>query len=146
MLEASGQRPHRAIADYDEALTLLRAGSTDHARISALLDAARAQSRALGMEGWTARALRQAELLNEQRHVGIQATQRYPDGLSPREVEVLRVLAAGGSNQEIAQELVLSPHTVGRHIANIHAKINAHGRADATAYALRHGLLTPGPP
>jgi DNA-binding NarL/FixJ family response regulator len=46
------------------------------------------------------------------------------------------------TNKEIAEELVLSVSTVARHIANIYVKIDAHGRADATAYALRHGLDT----
>jgi DNA-binding CsgD family transcriptional regulator/pimeloyl-ACP methyl ester carboxylesterase len=63
-----------------------------------------------------------------------------PDGLSPREVEVLRLLAAGESNSQIARRLGLSPHTVERHVANLYRKIRARGRADATAYALRHGL------
>jgi pimeloyl-ACP methyl ester carboxylesterase len=60
--------------------------------------------------------------------------------LTPREAEVLRLLAAGRSNRQLAEELVLSERTVARHIANIYAKIDAHGRAEATAYALRHGL------
>ena len=60
--------------------------------------------------------------------------------LTHREVEVLRLIAAGKSNQQIADELVLSLRTVERHITNLYAKIGAHGKADATAYALRHGL------
>ena len=63
-----------------------------------------------------------------------------PGGLSAREVEVLRLLTAGQTNQEIAAALVLSPGTVARHTANIYAKIGTRGRADAVAYALRHGL------
>ena len=63
-----------------------------------------------------------------------------PSELSHREVEVLRMLAGGDSNAQIARRLKLSPHTVERHVANIYRKINARGRADATAYALRHGL------
>ncbi len=61
--------------------------------------------------------------------------------LSGREREVLRLLAGGESNTQIAGRLRLSPHTVERHITNIYRKINARGRADATAYALRHGLV-----
>lgn len=60
--------------------------------------------------------------------------------LTPRETEVIRLIAAGRSNREIAADLVLSERTVVRHIANIYAKIGGHGRADATAYAYRHGL------
>jgi DNA-binding CsgD family transcriptional regulator len=63
------------------------------------------------------------------------------ESLSPREVDVLRLIAAGGSNREIADELVLSVRTVERHITNLYGKIGARGKADATAYALRHGLL-----
>jgi predicted ATPase/DNA-binding CsgD family transcriptional regulator len=61
-------------------------------------------------------------------------------GLSPREAEVLRLIAVGRSNQEIARELFLSVRTVERHVTNLYAKIGARGRANATAFALRHGL------
>ena len=61
-------------------------------------------------------------------------------GLSRREAEVLGLLAAGRNNREIAKVLFLSPRTVQRHVANAYAKIGAHNKADATAYALRHGL------
>ena len=64
----------------------------------------------------------------------------YPAGLSEREVEVLRLIADGSSNREIAEQLVLSVRTVERHITNIYGKIGARGKADATAYALRHDL------
>jgi DNA-binding CsgD family transcriptional regulator len=63
-----------------------------------------------------------------------------PDGLSRRELEVLRLLAAGESNPQIARRLGLSTHTVERHVANLYRKIGARGRADATAHALRHDL------
>ena len=66
----------------------------------------------------------------------------YPDRLTAREVEVLRLLAGGQTNLEIAAALVLSVKTVERHLANIYAKIGARGRVDASAYAMRHGLLT----
>ena len=61
-------------------------------------------------------------------------------GLSRREAEVLRQLAAGRSNGQIAQALYLSPRTVQRHVANAYLKIGAHNKAEATTYALRHGL------
>ena len=60
--------------------------------------------------------------------------------LTPREAEVLRLIAGGRSNQQIAEELVLSVRTVERHITNVYAKIGVHGKAGATAYALRNGL------
>jgi pimeloyl-ACP methyl ester carboxylesterase/DNA-binding CsgD family transcriptional regulator len=60
--------------------------------------------------------------------------------LTDREAEVLTLIAAGESNAEIAHRLGLSVHTVERHAANIYRKIDARGRADATAWALRNGL------
>jgi len=63
-----------------------------------------------------------------------------PDGLTPREVEILQLVARGESNKEIAAQLSLSVNTVERHVANIYRKISARGRADATAYALQRGL------
>jgi len=63
-----------------------------------------------------------------------------PAGLTPRESEVLRLIAAGQTNREISQHLVLSERTVARHITNIYTKIGARSKAEATAYALRHGM------
>jgi pimeloyl-ACP methyl ester carboxylesterase/DNA-binding CsgD family transcriptional regulator len=64
-----------------------------------------------------------------------------PDGLSDREVQVLRLLAAGKSNRAIAAWLVLSPHTVTRHVSNIFDKTGAANRAEAATYAARQALL-----
>lgn len=61
--------------------------------------------------------------------------------LSARELEVLRLLASGATNREIAEALTLSPRTVDRHVSNILAKIGAPTRAAAAAYAVEHGLL-----
>ncbi len=60
--------------------------------------------------------------------------------LTRREREVLALLVAGRSNREIAGDLSLSERTVARHIANMYAKAGVHGRAEITAYAVRHGL------
>ncbi|MFG1926888.1 alpha/beta fold hydrolase [Cryptosporangium sp. NPDC048952] len=60
--------------------------------------------------------------------------------LTPRERDVLKLLAAGESNGEIAKRLGITVHTVERHSANLYRKIGARGRTDAAAYALRHGL------
>jgi DNA-binding CsgD family transcriptional regulator len=62
-------------------------------------------------------------------------------GLSAREIEVLRLVAQGRSNQEIAAQLVLSIRTVERHISNIYAKLGVRGKGAAVAYALRSGLV-----
>jgi DNA-binding CsgD family transcriptional regulator len=64
-----------------------------------------------------------------------------PAGLTGREVEVLRLLAQGLSNKEIAQRLVISPKTAGNHIEHIYAKIDASSRATASLFAMQHGLL-----
>jgi len=63
-----------------------------------------------------------------------------PGGLTAREVEVLRLLAAGKTNRDIAIELVISEHTVARHIQNVYAKIGVSSRAAATAFAFEHDL------
>jgi DNA-binding CsgD family transcriptional regulator len=62
-------------------------------------------------------------------------------GLSPRELEVLLLLAAGKTNRAIAGELVLAGKTVDRHVSNIFTKLGVSSRAAATAYAYRHQLL-----
>lgn len=62
-------------------------------------------------------------------------------GLTGRELEVLRLVAAGNTNKAIAGELVLSERTVDRHVSNIYAKLDVSSRAAATAYAYEHGLL-----
>ena len=62
-------------------------------------------------------------------------------GLSPRELQVLRLVASGETNKAIAAALVLSERTVDRHVSNIYAKLRVSSRAAATAYAYEHGLL-----
>ena len=83
---------------------------------------------------------READALPSKRD-GSGPTRGYPHGLTAREVEVLRHLAGGRTNDEIAEELFVSVRTVERHVANIYAKIGARGRANATAYALNHHLI-----
>jgi ATP/maltotriose-dependent transcriptional regulator MalT len=62
-------------------------------------------------------------------------------GLSARELEVLRLVAAGLNNQDIAERLFLSDHTIHRHVANIFSKLSVSSRAAAVAQAARRGLL-----
>jgi DNA-binding NarL/FixJ family response regulator len=130
-LEADGRRTLRAIVDYDQALALVRAGCPDQARIDSLLDAAVTAFGALGMDSWTTRA----------RALLVDRPATLPDRLTRREAEVLTLLAEGKTNKEIAAELVLSPATVERHVANLYRKIGARRRAEATVYALDHGLV-----
>jgi DNA-binding NarL/FixJ family response regulator len=63
-----------------------------------------------------------------------------PGGLSPRESEVLAHVAAGKTNRAIATELFISEKTVARHVSNIFSKLGLSSRAEATAYAYKHGL------
>jgi ATP/maltotriose-dependent transcriptional regulator MalT len=63
-----------------------------------------------------------------------------PAGLTRRECEVLRLVAAGRTNRQIGADLVISEHTVARHVQNIFAKLGVSSRAAATAFAYEHGL------
>ena len=63
--------------------------------------------------------------------------------MSDREVEVLRLIARGQTNKEVAASLHLSAKTVGRHVENIYAKIGASSRAGAAVFAMEHRLLDP---
>jgi DNA-binding CsgD family transcriptional regulator len=64
-----------------------------------------------------------------------------PAGLTLREIEVLKLLARGLSNRKIAEALVISPKTVANHVEHIYAKIDASTRAQASLFAMTHGLL-----
>ena len=129
----AGFVPEYCWCAYDLADSLLgtdQAGKRDKA--ITMLDEALIITRRLGM-------LPLIELiLNLQASIASSPT-NY-DRLTRRELDVLRLLAIGESNREIARELVLSVRTVERHVTNIYAKIDARGRADATAYALRQGI------
>ena len=63
-----------------------------------------------------------------------------PGGLTAREAEVLRLVASGKTNRDIAVELVISEHTVARHLQNIFAKLGVTSRSAATAFAYEHDL------
>ena len=72
-------------------------------------------------------------------------TRENPAGLTERQLEVLRLLAAGLTNNEIASQLVLSVRTVDRHVAEILAKLGVTSRRQATARAEALGISRPGP-
>jgi DNA-binding CsgD family transcriptional regulator len=132
-LDSDGQRPLRALVDFDEArMYVRRSRRGDRARASPLLDAALQQFETIGMTGWAQRA----------RDLKRQTRPAFPDRLTGREVEVLRLIAAGRTNTQISADLAMSERTVARHITNIYGKINARSKADATSYAIRHGLMT----
>jgi len=85
----------------------------------------------------------EARARNALQELGARTPEARVGGLSVREAEVLRLVARGLSNDDIARELVLSVRTVERHVANIYAKIGASGRtgrAIATAWAHAHGV------
>ncbi len=105
----------RAVGDEDAAHGELRAALAEFERLGARPD-----------------ALRVAGLLRTEGAL--------PGGLTGREAEVLRLVAAGRSNREIASELVISEHTVARHLQNIFAKLDVSSRSGATAFAFEHGL------
>jgi predicted ATPase/DNA-binding CsgD family transcriptional regulator len=65
----------------------------------------------------------------------------YPAGLSPREVEILKLVAKGMTNAKIAEELFLSPRTVNAHLRSVYHKIGFHSRAEAARFASEHNLL-----
>ena len=71
--------------------------------------------------------------------------QAAPDSLTTRELEVLRLIAAGRSNQEIAQELVISFNTVTNHVKNILGKTGCANRTEAASYAYRRGIVSRNP-
>ncbi|TCO34210.1 regulatory LuxR family protein [Kribbella steppae] len=75
-------------------------------------------------------------------NLGAVAEPRRPEGLlSPREIEVLRLVATGATNRVIADQLVLSERTVDRHVSNIFTKLGVSSRSAATAYGLEHKLV-----
>jgi DNA-binding CsgD family transcriptional regulator len=124
LLRESGVRAEAAVARLELAAALRELGREDDAR-----DAETAANRELADLGVNLPARPEGR--------------RRRDALTRRELDVLRLLAQGRSNEEIASELVLSVRTVESHVASIYAKIGVSGRtarAGATAYALAHGL------
>jgi HD-GYP domain-containing protein (c-di-GMP phosphodiesterase class II)/DNA-binding CsgD family transcriptional regulator len=79
---------------------------------------------------------------------GVHRRRQWPGGLTDREVEVLGLIARGHTNRDVAQRLHLAEKTVGNHVEHIYAKIGSSTRAEASLFAMRHGLLdsmpTPG--
>lgn len=116
---ATEERPHRPAADPEAAAALLR----DDVRRGALdADAVEAVLNAAGHR--------------------VRRRRSWPSGLTSREVDVLRLLARGLTNREIAGRLVLSPKTVGAHVEHIYAKTGANNRAAAGLFAMRYGLMS----
>jgi DNA-binding NarL/FixJ family response regulator len=75
-----------------------------------------------------------------EREVAALMASTFPSGLTAREVEVLRLVAVGNTNPEIAAQLFLSEKTVARHLSNIFAKLDVTSRTGAAAYAYEHHI------
>jgi DNA-binding NarL/FixJ family response regulator len=128
-------------ARYERALTLLALATLDLAR----KEYAAARTRLVDARTTFAAlsagpALARADALVERLTAPSRAADAFPAGLSAREVEVLRLLAAGKSNREIADALFLSPATVSIHVSHILTKTDTANRTEAAAFAHRHGL------
>jgi DNA-binding CsgD family transcriptional regulator/tetratricopeptide (TPR) repeat protein len=103
----------------------------DRARGRSLLDDAAGLAERIGMPALLGRIRSQ---------VGAPTRQAAPDGLSPRELQILRLVAQGMSNREIGAELVVSEHTAANHVRSILRKTGCANRTEAAAYAFRRGL------
>jgi DNA-binding NarL/FixJ family response regulator len=133
----------------DRAETQLRAGvalaaaGERESAIERLTDGYRT-ARKLGARPLAARARMELAQLGEradQRHSRNGTAELENSGLSRRELEVVRLVAVGRTNREIAQELFLSPRTVDMHVRNILSKLGCRSRTDATRRAAELGLL-----
>jgi predicted ATPase/DNA-binding CsgD family transcriptional regulator/DNA-binding XRE family transcriptional regulator len=141
----------KAAGHFQAAAAAHRDAGHPHDTVEAMIGLGRAWHQM----GRTADALRQlraaealaAEIANPQRLAEVRAalaevgeTVALPDGLTARQAEVLRLLASGLSNKEIAGQLYLSPATVERHLATVYRKLGVTGRIEAARYAMAHGL------
>jgi DNA-binding CsgD family transcriptional regulator/tetratricopeptide (TPR) repeat protein len=138
LLRASWSQWRRLDAPYDAALTRFAigraaraAGDEEGAQLE--FDAARGVFESLGAVPDLSRLERVASITTGSLTPG--------SGLSPREREVLGLVARGWSNRRIAERLFLSERTVARHVGNILAKLDVSSRSAATAYAYEHGLV-----
>jgi DNA-binding NarL/FixJ family response regulator len=123
--------------DLAAALTAL--GSEDRARRE--LEAALADFREMGADGERSRGEAMLRKIQDTAvRLPATAIETPLGGLSPRELEVLVLVAEGLTNRDIAQRLVLSEHTVNRHVANILRKLGLPSRAAAASLAGRYGL------
>ena len=114
---------------------LTRGQPGDSERAESLVESALAAYQSLGITAWA----RRAETMLGRRRPPVRS--RLPGGLTGREAEVLRLVAAGMTNKAIAAELGLSDKTVDRHMSNIFAKIGVGSRAAATSFAHRQGIV-----
>jgi len=129
--------PELAWTDFDYSEVLLkRNGQGDRAKATSRLVEAMDISTELGTRPLLERIAALQEKADEQ---PVRASV-YPDGLTQREIEVIRLVAAGKMDREIGEELSISVNTVGNHVRNILSKTDSANRTEAAAYAVRHGL------
>ena len=134
----AGYRPELAWTCCDYADTLLQRNEPgDRDKAVSLLDESLSISTELGMRPLMDRVA----AIQEQIRLQPESAPAYPDGLTQREVEVLCLIAAGKTDRDIAEELVIAESTVRRHVSNIYAKIGASNRVEAATYATRPGLV-----
>ena len=134
--ERISYRPELALTRLDLAQLLLHYYPRERGEAQRHLDIAISEFEAMNMPTYLERALD----LRAGHKPEPAAQPAYPDGLSEREVEVLKLIASGRSNRDLADALVLSVRTVERHIANLYTKTAIHSKSQATDYAHRHGL------
>jgi DNA-binding CsgD family transcriptional regulator/tetratricopeptide (TPR) repeat protein len=118
---------------------LARAGVGDKERALLLAEETASNTEAVGMIFLRDKA---SALVEQMRWTSTDedGSNSFPDGLTDREVEVLRLVAAGKANKEVGEELYISVKTVNAHLANVYAKIGASNRTEAATYAIKHGL------
>ena len=121
----------RSWYDYENRLANARS-RIDEAR----WEAAWAEGRAMTLEQAAEHALSE-----EEPPPSPAAASSYPAGLSAREAEVLRLVARGMTNAQIAQELYLSPRTVNTHLTSVYGKLGVGSRAEAVRFAVEHCLV-----
>lgn len=117
---------------YEYGRFLLGRGREARSRGEALLQEAAGLAERIGMEG----------LRGKIRLLGVPASEALPGGLSPREAQILQLVARGLSNREIGQELMISEHTAANHIRSILRKTECANRTEAASYAHRAGLAS----
>jgi DNA-binding CsgD family transcriptional regulator len=134
----AGYRPELAWACHDYANMLIQRNvSGDLSKARELLDESHQIASDLGMEPLNEKVT----ALRERLDARPASKPQYPDGLTEREVEVLRLVAAGRTNREIAEILFISVNTVHRHVSHIFSKTDSANRAEAATYANQHGLI-----
>jgi DNA-binding CsgD family transcriptional regulator/tetratricopeptide (TPR) repeat protein len=132
-----GMMPELAWSSHDYAEALLqRRGPGDIERAKSLLCESTVICTELGIKGLSVRLAALQELADL---TPVRAP-AYPDALTQREVDVIRLISAGRTDREIADQLIISIRTVTTHVGNILHKTGAANRAEAAAYAVRNGL------